>query len=367
MTVNTGNNLLFLVLAALLSAIAVSGIVSRNSLKQLSLSLQLPENVFVGERVFVKISMRNTKRIFPSFSVHAEDPAISRSESPFSISRIFSLLAGKTTGRSDTANSAVLRQSAYFPILPAGETRSELIVQSFPKRGVYSLDGFWISTRFPFGFFRRGQHMGAKGEVLVYPLVQEISSFFHLLPFLPGFLEGKRVGPGENLFSMRKYQEGENSRIIDWKATSKAGELMARDFAKDEEGKFCLILDTRILHASAGFEEKFEKAVSFTASIAARFLEEGTSVEFLTPDEHLARGTGREHLYRILRLLATVQYQTVAPQSAEGIHFPGISNSKILDYILSDKVFKIIISSNPTGSLPSIIRRSSHVVHFDEL
>jgi uncharacterized protein (DUF58 family) len=370
-TVNTGNNLLFIILAALLSAIAVSGIVSRNSLKQISLSLQLPENVFVGERVFVKISMKNTKRIFPSFSIRAEDPAISRSRSPFTITRIFSLLTAKNIERAEAPNSAILRQSAYFPILPAGETRSELVVQSFPKRGVYSLEGFWISTCFPFGFFRRGQRIGARGEVLVYPLVQNISSFFHLLPFLPGLLEGSQVGPGENLFSMRKYQEGESSRIIDWKATSKTGELMAREFAKDEESKFCLILDTRIPHSTPGFEEKFEKAVSLAASIAAHFLEEGAGMEFLTPGDYLARGTGREHLYRILRLLAAVQYRAATPQSAEGSwdrdNFPGISDVKTLDYIFSDKVFKIIISSNLRGRFPSVILRSSHVVYFDEL
>jgi len=360
-----------MVLAALLSAIAVSGIISRNSLKQISLSLQLPENVFVGERVFVKISMKNTKRIFPSFSIRAEDPAISRIHSHFPISRIFSFLARKKIKRAEPVNTAVLRQSAYFPILPAGETRSELIVQSFPKRGVYSLDGFWISTRFPFGFFRRGQRIGVKGEVPVYPLVQEISSFFHLLPFLPGLLEGSRVGPGENLFSMRKYQEGETSRIIDWKATSKTGELMAREFAKDEESKFCLILDTRIYDPVPGLEEKFEKAVSLTASLAAHFLEEGAGMEFLTPDEYLVRGLGPSHLYRILRILAAVQYQKATTTSSkelwERINFPGISDVQALHYIFSDKVFKIMITSKPKGSFPSIIWRSSHVIYFDEL
>jgi uncharacterized protein (DUF58 family) len=368
-TVNTGNNLLFVILAALLSAIAVSGIASRNSLKQISLSLQLPENVFVGERVFAKISMRNTKRIFPSFSIRAEDPAINRS--PFRIARMFSFSTAKKNGTEEIPHSAILRQSAYFPILPAGETRSELIVQSFPKRGVYGLDGFWISTRFPFGFFRRGQRIGATGEVLVYPLVQQISSYFHLLPFLPGLLEGRRAGPGENLFSMRRYQEGESSRIIDWKATSKTGELMAREFAEDEESKFCLILDTWIHRPVNGFEEKFESAVSLAASIAAHFLEEGAGMEFLTPDNYLNRGAGREHLYRILRVLAAVQYRLAATQPNDEPwarnNFKGISDVKTLDHIFSEKVFKIIISSKPRGTFPSVIWRSSHIVYFDEL
>jgi uncharacterized protein (DUF58 family) len=200
--------------------------------------------------------------------------------------------------------------------------------------------------------------------------VQKISSFFHLLPFLPGVLEGSRIGSGENLFSMRKYQEGESSRIIDWKATSKTGELMAKEFAEDEGSKFCLILDTWIHRPTNGFEEKFESAVSLAAGIAAHFLEEGAGMEFLTPDSYLNRGAGREQLYRILRVLAAIQYRIAAPQPDDEnwgrTSFRGIG-VKTLDYIFSEKVFKIIISSKPEGNFPSAIRRSSHIVYFDEL
>ncbi len=348
---------------------AVSGVLSKNSLKQISLSLQLPENVFVGERVFVKISMKNTKRIFPSFSINVEDPAASRRHSPLSFFRKPRNPLREKTDRVHRDDQAVLRQSAYFPILRAGETRTELIIQSFPKRGVYTLDGFWISTRFPFGFFRRGQRVHAKGEVLVYPPVREIPAFFDWLPFLPGILEGNRVGPGENLFSMRRYQDGETARIIDWKATSKTGALMAREFALDEESKFCLILDTRIHGSSAG-EEDFEKAVSLAASIASHFIQEGAGMEFLAPGEYLARGAGSVQLYRILRLLATIAPRK-SPLEAAGDLWEtgsfGIGDIGSLQQILSDKVFKIILTSQPRGMFPSGIWRSSQVIYFDEL
>jgi uncharacterized protein (DUF58 family) len=261
---------------------------------------------------------------------------------------------------------------AYFPILRPGEMRSELTVQSFPKRGLYRLQAFWISTRFPFGFFRRGERFEAKGEVLVYPLIREISSYFHLLPFLPGNLEGRHAGQGENLLSIRKYQESESARIIDWKATAKTGELMAREFERDEESKFCLILDTR-LHgvARADCEGVFEKAVSLAASITAHFLKEGAGIEFLTPHEYVPRGTGIHHLYRILRSLAVVKYETGSPEGPstrwDQDQFSGIKDIQALHQILSDKVFKIIITSQPRGSFPSAIWRSSHVIFFNEL
>ena len=257
-------------------------------------------------------------------------------------------------------------------MLRAGETRAELAFQSFSHRGRYHLRGFWISTRFPFGLFRRGEFIGAKGEILVYPLIQEVSSFFHLLPFLPGHLEGSRVGQGENLFSMRKYHASESSRVIDWKATAKTGELMARVYAREEENAVCLILDTRIhdqLNGSSA--DKFEKAVSLAAGIAAHFIREGAGMEFLTPYEHIRRGTGTAQLYRILRSLAVAQYETASSESSwdpwDAVAFPGISNVNDFQKIFSDKTYKIIISSKPRGGFPSAIWRSSHVVFFDEL
>jgi uncharacterized protein (DUF58 family) len=373
--VNSGNNLLFGILAALLSSIVVSGIISRNSLRQVSLSLQLPENVFVGEQVSIKVTLTNLKRLFPTFSICVEDPDLSRNQKSFSllsrILKLFSFWRNKHQEAVET-DRAMFRRAAYFPILGPGETYSELMVQSFPQRGVYSLQGFWISTRFPFGLFRRGEYIGAKGDILVYPLTQEISSFFHLLPFLPGHLEGQNVGPGENLFSIRKYQESESARIIDWKATAKTGALMAREFAREEESKLCLILDTHINpEAGTGCEADFEKAITLAASISAHFLKEGAGLEFLTPQEYVPRGTGIEHLHRILRSLAVVQCvrtaRTVNTDDWSPENFAVARDRIALQQIFSDKVFKIIISSKPRGGFPSAMWRSSHVVFFDEL
>jgi uncharacterized protein (DUF58 family) len=147
---------------------------------------------------------------------------------------------------------------------------------------------------------------------------------------------------------------------------------MAREYARDEENKICLILDTRIHNQSDGNSgNQFEKAVSLAASITAHFLREGAGMEFLTPYEHVPRGTGIDHLYRILKSLAVVKYE---PASSEPSFdpwvqsaFPCIQDMHTLRQIFSDKMFKIIISSKPRGSFPAAIWRSSHVVFFDEL
>ena len=360
--INTGNNLLFMILATSLSAIIVSGIAARSSLRSIAVSMQVPENVFVGEPVSIKVSLWNRKKFFPSFSLWVEnlEPA----------GRKGSWWFGRTMTGGEAAESSVLRHPAYFPIVAPGEKRSELVVQSFSRRGPYRLDGFRISTRYPFGLFRRGERVRAQGEVLVYPHVHEVSSFFHLLPFLPGRLEGLHVGQGESLYAIRKYREGESARVVDWKATAKTGTLMAREYAREEESNVCLILDT-VIHqpVQPDYLQQFEKAVSLAASLAVHFSDEDSELELLTPREYVPRGIGTGHLYRLLRSLAVVSCEPASGDASSDLRadLSGILNLQEQQHVLSDKVFKIVITSKPKRSFPSEIWRSSHVVFFDEL
>src|SRR5947209_10836233 len=57
--INTGNNLLYVVVAALLSAILVSGIASALVLRSLTLDVHLPEPVLAGRPVLARLLLRN--------------------------------------------------------------------------------------------------------------------------------------------------------------------------------------------------------------------------------------------------------------------------------------------------------------------
>jgi len=367
--INTGNNLLFLILALLLSAIVASGSFARVSLRSIFVSVSVPENVFVDEHVFIKVSLRNAKRVFPSFSISVEDSG-RRQTARKNGSRKY--CAGRPSSAAAAPNSdrSILRHAAYFPVLPPRATRCILVNQSFPSRGRYALEGFRLSTRFPFGFFRRGERVRAEGEVLVYPRIEEVSDYFHLLPFLPGHLEGRHIGLGESLYALRKYREGESARRVDWKATAKTGEMMAREYAREEESKFCLILDNRVAPAQgADLTAQFEKSVCFAASLAAHFTEEGAELEYFTPDEYVPRGMGTEQLYRILRSLAVIACceEPAGTPSNLREQLAAIVDAPVLERTLSEKVFKVIITPKPRGSFSSSMWRSSHIVYFDEL
>src|SRR5438128_967468 len=71
--INTGNNLLYLVLGLLLSLIILSGVLSEIALRGLEFRRRLPRRAFAGVPMLVEIEVRNTKRYAPSYSIEVED------------------------------------------------------------------------------------------------------------------------------------------------------------------------------------------------------------------------------------------------------------------------------------------------------
>src|ERR1041385_2262284 len=66
---NTGNNLLYIIVATLLAAILISGIASALVLRALELDVRLPDHLFAGQPAAGKALVSNTRRWLPSFSV----------------------------------------------------------------------------------------------------------------------------------------------------------------------------------------------------------------------------------------------------------------------------------------------------------
>jgi len=103
---NTGNNLLFLILASLIASILMSGVLSSVTLAGIELRLQLPENIFAGQPVRARVELKNEKLTLPSFSLRVEGAA-----------------------KKDAAVAALLETPVYFPYLP----RQEAVAQSVPR------------------------------------------------------------------------------------------------------------------------------------------------------------------------------------------------------------------------------------------
>jgi uncharacterized protein (DUF58 family) len=345
---NTGNNLLFLVFSVLLSTLFVGWMSARASLRELTVSARFPDHIFAGEEAPVIVTLRNTKRLLPSFStsVEARGPVDS-------------------TGKLDMKKRRPRFQKrplAYFVYVPHAAAAEQRVDQLFPKRGHVLITGFELSTRFPFGFIRRRRRLGARNvDLIVYPKPEPISDELHLLPMNAGRSASLRRGAGHDLFSLRDYQPQDDLRHIDWKATARARRLTVREFTSEDERRISVILDTRLDSAGDKDQETFERGLTLAASLVKHFIDERAEVRLIVGSEWGRFGSGLEHLYDCLKRLALA-----VPQTEASDFFSQIAEfeegSAQVSSIAGD--FGILITAAAPGSIPARVWRNSHVIYL---
>jgi uncharacterized protein (DUF58 family) len=349
---NTGNNLLFLVFALLTSTIFVGWVAARTSLRDLVVSARFPDHIFAGEPAPVIVTLRNTKRVMPSFSVLVEARGPTTSA------------AGKK--RRLKRRSHHKRPLAYFTYVPHGAAAEQRVEQLFSERGYVFINGFELSTRFPFGFVRRRRRLKARNvDIVVYPKPEPIGDELHLLPMYAGRMASMRRGAGHDLFSLRDYQARDDLRHIDWKATARSHRLTVREFTSEDERRVTVILDTRPVPDSGlgSFKERFERGVIRAASHLKHFIDEGAEVRLILGAEVGPFGSGLEHLYQCLRRLALAGPQDTSldsdpPPLAAEMEPTNRSRS------VSGDDYSILLTTAAPGSIPARVWRSSYVIYL---
>ena len=334
---NTGNNLLFLVFSLLCSTLFVGWMAARTSLRDLTVSARFPDHIFAAEAAPVIVTLRNNKRVLPSFSVLVE-----------------------ARGPNDEAarrRRHLKRVLAYFSYVPHRSAAEQRVEQLFPTRGHVLIDGFELSTRFPFGFFRRRRRLRARNvDIIVYPKPEVISDELHLLPMYAGRMPAMRRGAGHDLFSMRDYQPQDDLRHIDWKATARSRRLTVREFTSEDEKRITIVLDTRLPRVGGGdLSERFERGVVQAASLIKHFIDERAEVRLVIGEDVGPFGSGTEQLYRCLRRLALV-----TPLDNDGAETELAHASR--DVVQHD--YAILLTAAAPGSIPANVWRTSHVIYL---
>jgi uncharacterized protein (DUF58 family) len=311
--VNTGNNLLFLVLACSLAGILISGVLSRVVLTGVSLKLDLPEHIFAGQPILAELELRNEKSFWPSFSLR---------------------VVGEAKDQNDPQEeTSILTRPVFFPYLARNSSAAQKVELRFARRGIYRQDAFGIRTRFPFGFFEKTRRVTSDISITVYPRVEPTDQFYEILPLLSGEIASYFRGRGHELHSLRRYLPTDNARFVDWKVSAKTGRLMVREFAREDERRLMLVLDPFIgsPHSGAAVPssaehagqqmERFERAVSLAACIAWHFYELGSVLQFRTDAFSTPLAPAGEIIYDALRELALIQPVTSPDSLARGGSF----------------------------------------------
>jgi len=351
--VNTGNNLLYIIVAALLSAVLVSGIASALVLRSLELDIHLPEHVFAGRPMLARLLVRNASRWLPSFSIRVV-PSKRKAKKrwrwePYTLAMPRHLPPEKQWIRVpdrrlrrvlENPEKPILEQPVYFPFLaPQQQLRSDLEM-SFPARGRYREDNFGLATRFPFAFLLKTRRIGLAREVIVYPKVEPPQEFLEVLPMVTGEFETFVRGRGYDLYRIREYLPEDSARHVDWKATARTGALKVREFSREDERKLRIVFDNPLPGILSA--EVYERAVHLAASLGWYFYHEDVEVSFVAPGLEPTAD-----VFAFLHYLALVE-----PQEA----------TSVLQRLRASDDYNVIVTARDRGELPAAVAARSYLI-----
>ncbi len=272
--INTGNNLFYLLLSMMLSLVIVSGILSELCLRRLGFHRHVPDLITANDPTTLTVSMTNHNQHVPSFSL-----------------RLLDVIEGKDVDRGLYVNQLPGQRSVIlsYPLL-------------VPTRGIIRLGGVRVETLFPFGLFLKRAFFPAEADLLVGPQIKPLS-----LKFLDAMLSEAhgqtipRRGPGTDLYNLRLYQPGDDSRSIHWMSTARTSQLIVRETEIEDQRRITVFLSTIAPEEQDGL---FERSITLVASLVWHLYDKSHSVRLVVDREDSGFGTGTDHLLTIMKMLA---------------------------------------------------------------
>lgn len=262
--VNTGNNLLYLIVSALLGFMVISGIVGKANIERLDVRFDLPDEIYAGRRTLLGLKVTNRKRWLPTFLLEVR----------------------------------LRDQQALLTLVNRRGSRRDRLPFTFSRHGRQPLEGVEIRSLFPINFFIRLRYLALDQEALVYPTPVPCAE-------PPG--ESGRVR-GSDRRSARSGAEGEISRIVDysgrepmklihWKLTARHDELKVKKLSDVSRQPVVLHLEEM---PGATLTERLQCA-SYQLN---RLFRQGRPVGLRLGERHIPPGQGRNHKLKLLAELA---------------------------------------------------------------
>jgi len=296
--INTGNNLLYLLLGMLLSLIVLSGVMSELSLRDLNVVRRLPTRAQVGRAHLVEIEVFNRKKRIPSYAIEVED-----------------LRAGQPADK-----------RCFFLKISPNSAQVAAYRRSPQRRGRDRHIGFRIATRFPFGLFEKSREVSCDGELIIYPAVDPLR--------LRTEEGGRRFGgtglsgrgSGDEVFGLRPMREGDDPRDIYWRKSTLLDQLVLRERARETRPDVELMLDVRRpLDTGDEWLLQFERRIRDLASRSVAHLKRGDGVTIVTTAGERVRADRNVGADRLLRFLALVDaVEPAATGAAEDVPSPAV-------------------------------------------
>jgi uncharacterized protein (DUF58 family) len=154
-------------------------------------------------------------------------------------------------------------------------------------RGDLSFAPADILLESPFDLLRKRLRAGPEQKVKVVPNVRAVTRFSILALEdrlgQMGVMKTPLRGEGTDFRELREYRSGDGLRRIDWKATSRRGQLVSREYQDERDQRVVFLLDCGVrMRARDGALSHFDHVLNAVLLLAYVALRQGDSVGLAT-------------------------------------------------------------------------------------
>ncbi|NOZ87163.1 MAG: DUF58 domain-containing protein [Deltaproteobacteria bacterium] len=304
--VNSGNNMLYMLVSVQLSMIIISGILADMNLKGLQIERYVPSRVVAREHFLVELTIECSKRFVPSFALKLVDIV----QGPGALKR-------KRRERTKGPCAFVSRVGPGEKIT----TRYEL---ALPRRGLFRFDRLLVLTSFPFGFFETWIEFRGSSDILALPypagtfklpLVRSGRGMGHIPRAAPG--------RGNDFFALRELKPGDDIRAMAHKASARMSKPIMIEMEDNALPRLEITLDNYLGNrdkAVSNVDDNYshdayvpyaadpmERLVSRAAALAGEASRQGFVISLSVRGGMAGPGFGRPQLLKLLSLMALLE------------------------------------------------------------
>jgi len=278
-SVNSANNLLYLVTAMMLGYMLASGMAGRGNIRSASVSVWFLDEIYAQVPCAVVVNVSNKNRFTPIFLIEV---ALEQGDS---------------------------RTYALFPVIQPGCTESRTLFTTFALRGRRSLTGIELSSAYPFNFFVRYwpvlKMLKTETTVFPYPLACDPEVVF--APLDDDEREGEIADPltETDIVGVRPYVEGDSMKRVHWKSSARTGKLQTRlyDGTSSRSRRRIIDLDSLVLG-------EVERGLSMAAYALVESIKSGLPIGMRSGGEFLPPASDYGHKKDLLTRLALYEERT---------------------------------------------------------
>lgn len=308
-------NMLYVMFGLSLGALIVSGSLSARSIRGLAVVREHPHAVFAGHGFVIQYRLTNTRRRGRGYSIRVGEHG-TRGQAPAPLPAVPSQAHPRRNhgaGRRRPSAPALAAAEGYVARIDAGETVVAAVAARADRRGRVLLHDVTVSTRFPFGLFRKFARARLEDELFVLPALGRLRESIephNLRSASPRLRQRRPRGwVHEEFYGLREYRHGDNPKLIHWRRSARTGEWVVRELRDDPRRQVWVVLDPHV-DGTPDADAAFERAVQCAATCCVAALESGALTGLLVleaPPLVTPPLSGVEHRLQFLKTLALVR------------------------------------------------------------